>query len=106
MPGHQLHTTGQILIGAYQGQHGRDVCRVVLAVAIEGGQPLAAGSLRGMPQRGALAQRAVVAQDAQLRVTLAFQVLQHAQGAIAAAIVNHQHFIVFCRQRAANFHQQ
>ncbi|MNG27633.1 hypothetical protein D3C84_1127800 [compost metagenome] len=106
MPGHQLDATGQVLVGAHQGQHARDVGRVVLAVAVQGRQPASLGSLGGMPQRGALAQRAVVAQDAQLRVTLAFQLQQYAQGAVATAVIDHQHFVVFGGQRGANFHQQ
>ncbi|MNH32271.1 hypothetical protein D3C79_927020 [compost metagenome] len=67
---------------------------------------MAAGRLGGMPQRGALAQRTVVTQDAQLPVALTFQVLQYAQGVVAAAVVDHQHFVVFGRECSAYLHQQ
>lgn len=34
VPGHQRDATGRALVGAHQGQHAGDVCRVVLTVAV------------------------------------------------------------------------
>jgi len=47
-----------------------------------------------------------VTQYAQSGVTLAFQLVQHAQSTIAAAVIDHQYFIVFGGQCGAYFHQQ
>jgi hypothetical protein len=63
VPRHQLQVATATRV-THQCQHARDVRRVVLPVAIERGQPLPASRLCRVVQRRALAQRAIMMQDA------------------------------------------
>ncbi|MCY1367056.1 hypothetical protein D9M69_539720 [compost metagenome] len=91
---------------AHQRQHAGNVRRVVLAVAIEGRQPLPACLTGRVVQRGALPQRPLVMQDAQGVQAVMADLPQFLQGRIGAAIVDHDDFVSLIGQRHADFFKQ
>ncbi|MCY1425442.1 hypothetical protein D9M71_412300 [compost metagenome] len=105
MPGDQLHID-LARFAAHQRQHAGDVRRVVLAVAIEGRQPLPAGLASGVVQRSALPQRPLVMQDAQGAQAIVADLPQFLQGRIGTAIVDDDDFVRLISQRHADFPKQ
>ncbi|MNV51448.1 hypothetical protein D3C71_1434990 [compost metagenome] len=105
VPGHQLYID-LARFAAHQRQHAGNVRRVVLAVAIEGRQPLPACLTGRVVQRGALPQRPLVMQDAQGVQAVLADLPQFLQGRIGAAIVDHDDFVSLIGQRHADFFKQ
>ncbi|MNL28506.1 hypothetical protein D3C87_1501510 [compost metagenome] len=105
MPGDQLHID-LARVAAHKRQHAGDVRRVVLAVAIEGRQPLPAGLASGVVQRSALPQRTLVMQDAQGVQAVVADLPQFLQGRIGTAIVDDDDFVRLIGQRHADFPKQ
>jgi len=75
---------------------------VVLAVAVQGDDDLAARRLNAAANAAALAQVAAVAQHPQLG-NLAFQRRQGRSRAVGRAVVDEQDFMAFARQRGGDF---
>ena len=95
----------QLRIGLCRGVQGRDIGRIVLAVAVQRGNPRRACRQYAGQQGRTLAQVGGVAQHAQARL-VSLQAGQPLRGGVAAAVVDEQDFIVQPVQRGADLVEQ